>query len=577
MKLGVIRENLIETALGLRKADLVIKNAQILNVFTGEILPGNIAITDGVIAAVGNTGDYSSAELSERTEDAKGQFIVPGFINAHCHVESSMMTPALYCREELRWGVTSVITDPHETANVAGLDGIRFMRDSVKNVPIDYYIQIPSCVPATSFENNGATIDAGDIAELIGETKITGIAEMMNYPGVLLRDKHVMEILETAESMQNKVIDGHAPSLSGKDLQAYIAAGIRTDHESTHFQEALEKLRSGMAVLVREGSTSKNLREIISGVVKHGISTDFMAFCTDDKNISDIRQEGTIRQCIRESIALGLAPVEAYRMASINAARIYNLKNAGAVAPGYQADLVMLSDLEDVAVTRVYKRGIAVTADSFPPIKAVTIPNSVRIAPVSEESFALPTPANGKYPVIRVVPNQIITDKDFADSENAIQMLGSGQLCKVAVIERHRAKGNVGVGLLAGYGLKRGAIASTVCHDSHNIIVAGVNDRDMLLAVREIERISGGYVLVCDGEVLGKLPLPVYGLMSNCEPDEFIKALDELRQKSHETGISINIEPFGALSFLALPVIPKIRITDMGVFDVEKFEFISSL
>jgi len=483
-----------------------------------------------------------------------------------------MVTPDVYCAEELKWGVTTVITDPHEVANVAGVEGIRFMLDVSANVPIDYFVQLPSCVPATLFEHNGAEIKPDDIAKLINEPGILGLSEMMNYPGVLGCDAGVMEMIVSA---RNRIIDGHAPALSGKDLQAYAAAGIRTDHESTSFEEALEKIRAGLAVLVREGSAAKDLRGIIAGVVASGLNTDRMAFCTDDKHIADIRRVGTIRHCIRESISLGLEPELAYRMASLNAANIYGLKGLGAVAPGYQADMVVLSDLEDVAVSQVYKRGIRVFPGEFKH-RAVSprFRNSINIAPLKDDSFQLPKPKNGGYPVIHILENQIITEKSFIGADLVSVRLQSNELCKIAVIERHHATGHTGVGLLSGYGLKNGAVATTVGHDSHNIIVVGTNDADMFYAVKEIQRMQGGYVLIRDKKTLGAIPLPVYGLMSACEPDKFITDLEELTRKARDAGVSRNIDPFITLSFLALPLLPKIRITDMGVFDVEKFEFI---
>lgn len=557
---------LIQTASGRQAANLVLKNAKILNVFTEEFLDGDIAIIDGMIAGIGR---YDTAE---RIEDLKGRFVVPGFINSHCHVESSMFAPGAYVREELRWGTTTLITDPHEIANVAGIEGVRFMLDATSGLPVNYYVQAPSCVPATPFEHAGAELGREELTELLGDPRVLGLGEMMNYPGVISCDKAVLERLALAK---DKVVDGHAPALTGRKLQAYAAAGIATDHESNGFDEAREKLRAGMAVLVREGSACKNLDAIISGVVAHKLDTGRIAFCTDDKHIADIRREGTIRHCIRRAIALGLAPASAYRIASYNAAQIYGLKHLGAVAPGYRADLVVIGDLAAADVQRVYKGGWEIETDTL----AITMEmeldgNSVRVAEPEPGCFALPEAEDGIYPVVNVLKKQIVTKKSSVPAEKVPELLANGGLCKLAVLERHHATGNIGLGLLAGYGLRDGAVASTVAHDSHNLIVVGTNDRDMLLAVRETQKMQGGYALVRKGEVVGTVPLPIYGLMSNEQPDQFIGRLEMLIQAMHDAGVDSDIDPFITLSFLALPVIPEIRVTDMGVFDVEKFCFL---
>lgn len=563
-----LRERLIQAAQGKLEPDLLLKNAQVLNVFTGEVITGDVAIIDGYIAGIGR---YDKAK---QVTALYGRYLVPGFINAHCHVESSMVLPGIYCAEELRWGTTTLITDPHEVANVAGNEGIKFMLDSVKGLPVNYYVQLPSCVPATPFEHSGAALNAAALEPMLNHPGVLGLGEMMNYIGVLETDPDIMDKLAMAEG---RVIDGHGPGLSGLALQAYVAAGIHTDHESTSFEEALEKLRAGMSILVREGSASKNLEAIISGMIKHGLPTYNMAFCTDDKHIADIRREGTIRHCIRRSIALGLPAADAYRMATINAARIYGLKDLGAAAPGYRADLVVLEDLDQVAVIQVYKDGKPVDPQDVLQSASASSKagmDSVRVAALNLNSFALPKSRDGLYPVVGAQPNQIVTTKAFIGKDEAEKGLQDGTLCKLAVIERHHATGNTGVGLLSGYGLQNGAVASTVGHDSHNLIVVGTNDEDMLTAAKEISRIGGGYVLVRDGVVAGTVPLPVYGLMSNGHVENFIITLNDLLEKAHMAGVPEGIDPFITLSFLALPVIPALRVTDMGVFDVEAFRFI---
>ena len=558
-----MHEKLIKAALGEIPADIVLKNANILNVFTGEIIRGDVAVIDGYVAGI---GDYENAAVAE---DLNGGFLVPGFINTHCHVESSMVTPDIYCREELRHGTTTLITDPHEIANVGGIDGVNFMLEATRDIPVNYFVQAPSCVPATAFENPGDTLDAGKISRLLQNPRVLGLGEMMNYPGVLGCDREVMEKLDLASG---KVIDGHAPGLAGNLLQAYASVRVSTDHESTSFEEALEKLGAGIAVLVREGSACKDLAAIIPGVVSNKINTERLAFCTDDKHIADIRWEGTIRHCVQKAISLGLPAADAYRMASYNAARIYRLWDLGAIAPGYRADFVVVGNLERVDVKAVYSGGKQIIADELPCRPALSWSNSVNFAKPSPGCFDLPE--REAYPVIELQKDQVVTKKRMVNRDEVKKLLETGELCKIAVLERHHATGNVGVGLLGGYGLQSGAVASTVGHDSHNLIIAGTNDGDMLAAAEHIKAIQGGYALIQNGRPVRDVPLPIYGLMSGEEPEHFIKMLEELKARVHEAGVPRHIEPFITLSFMALPVIPEIRITDMGMFDVTSFSFI---
>ncbi len=556
---------LIQTALGETRPDLVLQNGKVINVFTGEIVSADIAITRGVISGVGKYSGKSNIDLD-------GKYVAPGFINAHCHVESSMVTPPAYCIEELKWGVTTVITDPHEITNVAGGDGVQFMLDSSDNLPMNYYVQLPSCVPATPFEHAGAVFTADKMEPFLSHPRVLGLGEMMNYPGVSGCDPEVMAKLELFDG---RVIDGHAPGVTGNALQAYAAAGIHTDHESVTYEEALEKLRAGMAVLVREGSASKNLRDILSGVIANGIDTTNMAFCTDDKHLSDIRREGTILHNIKLAISLGMRPVAAIQMATINAARIYGLRDLGAVAPGYRADLVILNDLKGLSVDEVYKDGKAYTEHATPRKSAhagAEILHTVNLAPLEENAFSLPDRV--EYPVIQIIPGQIATKKSTVGAQDVEERIASGALRKIAVVERHHATGMIGVGLIAGYGLTHGAVATTVAHDSHNLIVVGDNDADMAAAVRELERVQGGYTIVADGEIKGTLTLPVCGLMSDKPVETLIQNLENLIETARQAGVREGIDPFITLSFMALPVIPEIRITDMGIFDVTKFEFV---
>lgn len=557
-------EKLINTAQEKELPDLVLKNAKIINVFTGEIINGDIAVTDGIIVGV---GEYSG----RKNIDLNGKYVAPGFINAHVHIESSMVTPSVYSDEELRHGTTTIITDPHEIVNVSGTTAIENLIKITEQCPINYYIMLPSCVPSTPFEHSGAVLNADDLVQFKDNERVLGLGEMMDSVGVLNCDK---EITAKLIAFSDKIIDGHAPMLSGKELNGYVCAGIKTDHESISYEEAVEKLRCGVAVLVREGSASKNLEAIINGAVKNNIDTSNMAFCTDDKHLADIRKEGTIRFCVKKSISLGLSPVKAIQMATINPAKIYNLKNIGAVACGYKADLVVIDDIENMTISNVYKDGVPISE-----IKTVnseqydsTMLNSVNVAPLSENAFEISE--KDEYNVIGIVENQIITQNLKMRKAEIEKGLKDGTVRKIAVVERHNATGNVASAYITGYGLKHGAIATTVAHDSHNIIIIGDNNSDMKSAVDELIKVNGGYTIVKDGKVTDTLPLEFGGLMSIKKADEFIPLLDKIIDTAYSMGVNKNIDPFITLSFMALPVIPEIRITDCGLFDVTKFEFI---
>lgn len=559
----------IRTALGQEPADLVLTDARVVDVFTGQIVRADVAIRGGTIAGVGHY------EGGAHTVSLEGRYLVPGFINAHCHVESSMVVPEHYCREELRHGVTTLITDPHEIANVAGMAGIRYMLQASEHAPVNYYVQLPSCVPATPFEHAGAVLTAGDLLALKDHPRVLGLGEMMNYPGLAACDA---DVLAKLEAFADRIIDGHAPGITGRSLQACAAAGIATDHESVTWAEAREKLRSGIAVLVREGSASRNLTDLLTGALADRASTRRMAFCTDDKHLADIRREGTIRHNAAMAIALGLPPAQAIQMATLNAAEIYGLRHLGAIAPGYRADLVVLDDLERVTVSQVYKDGQCVVRDGevLLPEPAVSCPDSilhsVHLPVYSAAQFRLPDRA--QQPVLAVQPGQILTRQEWVPAGSVEAAIAAGTLRKLAVVERHHASGHIGVGLIRGYGLRHGAVATTVAHDSHNLIVVADNDDDLLLAVRTAQEMDGGYCLVRDGAVVGRLPLPVGGLMSAAPTDEFIPALEHLLAQARAMGVAEGIDPFTTLSFVALPVIPEVRLTDLGMFDVTKFAFI---
>lgn len=568
-----MRELLRAVALGKQPADLLIKNAKIVDVLTESVYEAEVVVAEGYIAAVAANGTYKDAK---KVLDIKGAYLAPGLINAHCHVESSMAAPQQYCLEELRWGVTTLITDPHEIANVAGAVGIRYMLYSGQEMPINYYVELPSCVPATPFEHAGCVMDADACADLMHEDGILGLGEMMNVPGVLNNDPSVLSKLQLFLDEQ-RVIDGHAPMLGGKELQAYAASGINTDHESISWSEAKAKLRAGLAVLVREGSASRNLTAIIQGVIEDGVDISNMAFCTDDKHLADIRKEGTIRHCVQMAIALGMEPVRALRMASINAARIYGLKNIGAVAPGWQADLVVFDNLESLKPLHVFHKGEDAVAlgetVNFTPAPAA-LAGSVHPAPFTEDAFAISRFATDKlYPVIQMLEGEIFTERGEMHGSEVAEALAAGRVHLIAVIERHNGTGNIGLGLLQGYGLRNGAAATTVAHDSHNLIVIGSSPADMFIATQELIRVQGGYTLVKEGKVVGTVPLDIGGLMSSLSTEELANSLDDIKIKAHAQGVPQGVDPFISLSFMALPVIPRLRITDMGMFDVDKFAF----
>lgn len=556
------KRKMISAALMRKKPDLVLKNARIVNVFTSEIISGDVAVAEGMIVG---TGEYSG----KKEVDLQGKYVLPGFVNAHVHVESSMVTPEAYAMEELRHGTTTLITDPHEIVNVGGAEAIKDILAAAERSPANYYVMLPSCVPSTPFENSGAVLNAEDLIPFRDNEFVPGLGEMMNSVGVLAGDKDIMAKLDGFEGM---IVDGHFPMGTGKALNAYITAGIHTDHESISYEEALEKLRAGLAVLIREGSASRNLDDIVRGIVREGTDISGFAFCTDDKHLADIRRDGTIAYNIRRSIELGLDPIKAIKIATINAARIYGLKRIGAVACGYKADLVVVDELEKMNIVQVYKDGVSLEEIKPPKGKYSDILiDNVNIAPITEEAFYIPEREN--YSVIGIVNKQIVTKKLTYNNEQLKEGISDGSIRKIAVIERHHKTGNCAAAYIKGYGLRHGAVASTVAHDSHNIVVVGDNDPDMYTAVIRLKSIGGGYVIVGDGKIIGELPLRLGGLMSLKKADAFIPELDAVIEKAFEMGVNREIDPFITLSFMALPVIPELRITDCGLFDVNKFRF----
>lgn len=556
-------EKMIKAAQMQELPELVLKNCRIVNVFTGEIVSGDIAVSEGYIVGV---GDYDGI----KNVDVGGKYVLPGFVNSHVHVESSMVTPEVYAMEEMKQGTTTIITDPHEIVNVGGAEAMKEILAAAERSGINYYVMVPSCVPATPFEHSGAVMEAEDLVQFLDHPNVLGLAEMMNVPGVL---SCAQPVLDKIKAFSGKVIDGHFPCGRGKSLCGYISAGVMTDHESRTYDEALEKLRNGLAVLVREGSASRNLDDIISGIVANGTDTGNVAFCSDDKHLADIRKYGTIRYNIKRSVELGMDAVKAVQIATINAARIYGLKDIGAVASGYRADMVVVNDLHDFAVEEVYKDGCPVSEMPAPEISyGSALTNNVHFVPLPEDAFDIPE--KDSYSVIGVVKRQIITKNIEMTAEQLKSGLADGSVRKIAVVERHHDTGLHAAAYIKGYGLTHGAIATTVAHDSHNIIIVGDNDSDMFMAAEELKRIGGGYIIVKDGKVEGELPLKLGGLMSLESADDFISSIRTVIEKAYSLGVDPDIDPFITLSFMALPVIPEIRITDSGLFDSVKFSFI---
>ena len=561
-------KNLIIKANGLEKAELVLKNAKIVNVFTGEIIKGDIAIDRGVIVGIGQyQGDMEI--------DLAGKYVAPGFIDSHVHIESSMSTPTQFARAVIPRGVTSIIADPHEIANVKGLDGIRYIIEDSKETPLDVYIMLPSCVPATNFENAGAVLEAEDLKVLVNEERVIGLGEMMNYPGVISFDDKVLDKLILGKDM---VIDGHGPMISEKDLNAYVVAGIKTEHEASTVDEVTERLRLGMYILLREGSAAKDLRNIIKAVNKDNLRR--FLFCTDDKHPEDLINEGSIDFNIRLAIHAGLDPIDAIRIATLNAAECYGLKDKGAIAPGYRADLVIIDNLDDFNIVKVFKSGKLVAENNEVLFKSeIYLPenmtNTVKIKEMGIKDIQIQMKTN-KANVISVIEDSLITEKKIREVKvNDGYFDYSEDILKLVVVERHFGTGNIGVGLIENFHLKNGAMALTIAHDSHNLIVVGDNDRDILLAIKEIEAIGGGMTIVSDGKILKSLTLEIGGIMTSKPIEETNEILKEMIKITHEElKVNPNIDPFMTLAFMALPVIPKIKLTDMGLFDVENFKFI---
>lgn len=566
----------IAVAAGREPADLVIKNGKIIDVFNSEVIEGDVAIVDGYFAGI---GEFEGKKVI----DAKGCYISPSFIDGHVHIESSMVTPNEFAKVLLLHGVTTVITDPHEIGNVSGVQGIQFMLDSSEGLPVDILFMLPSCVPAVEFEHSGAILNMEELKPFYSHPRVLGLAEVMNFPAVKDCEKTMMEkLLET--TVAGKKIDGHAAGLTTTDLNIYMAAGIRTDHECTTIEEAKARLQKGMYLMIRQGTVAKDLLNLI-GVVNERNARRCL-FVTDDKHLDDLIEEGSIDYNVKLAIHAGIDPLTAIQMATINAAECFDLNNKGAIAPGYQADFLLIDDLEEITIQQVFKNGEAVVVNGE---LSNSIENNLKVPEklnttvffhdLSEEDLQVPL-TNNRANIIGIIPNSLLTNHLIEEVDiNQMRMFQPStkkDLLKVALIERHHMTKHIGLGIVKGLGLENGAIATTVAHDSHNLIIAGTNDNDMVFAAQEIKRMQGGLVVVRNGEVLTSLELPISGLISPSSYQEVNKQLQQLNSALKDIGCSGHFNPFLTLSFLALPVIPELKLTVQGLFHVGRFEHITT-
>jgi adenine deaminase len=564
------RQKIVEIARGDKSAAILLKNANLVNVFTGEIYRTGIAIRRSRIVGIGQ--DYEA----ETVIDLGGKYVAPGYIDAHVHIESSMCTPGEFAKAVIPHGVTSVVSDPHEIANVLGLEGIGFMLDRAKYGNLSMYVMASSCVPATHMETAGARLEVHDIEHLQNNPWVLGLAEVMNYPGVVQGDQGVMEKLEAFEGT---IIDGHCPALTGRKLNAYVAAGIQSDHECTTVAEAQEKLRLGMIIFIREATNARNLRALLPLVTLENHHR--ICFCTDDRQPADLIDEGSIDHMVRVAIREGIDPITAIRMGTINTAEYFGLRDRGAIAPGRRADLFIFSDLREPVAEQVYRggylvaeNGVMIPGDEERPQRPIELRNSMNIL---WETVNFAIPAEGEQVrVIGSIEGQLMTDhltKDAKIVDGHAVADPERDILKMAVIERHRATGNIGKGFIQGIGLRQGAIAGTVAHDHHNLVVIGVDDHSMMAAARAVARMGGGLVAVRGDTILAQLPLPVAGLMSDRPIGEVRAAMDRLLDATRQLGSELH-DPFMAMSFMALEVIPSLKLTDVGLVDVDKFEVV---
>ncbi|HMM22717.1 MAG TPA: adenine deaminase [Selenomonadales bacterium] len=557
---------LIAVARGRAKAELALKNARVFNVFTGEFVEGDVAVVEGYVAGVGTYSGHREVELG-------GAFVTPGFIDSHVHIESSMVSPAEFAKIVAASGTTTVVADPHEIANVLGTAGVRYMLEATEALPVTVYIMLPSCVPATGLETAGAALEAEDLAEFIGHPRVLGLGELMDWAGVLAREDRVLAKLALAEG---KLVDGHAPGLQGAELTAYAAAGARSDHECATPAEALARLRQGMYVMLREGTAAKNLLDLLPAINRH--TARWCLLATDDRHPADLVGLGHINHLVGLAVAAGADVAAVLQMATINAAGYLGIRDLGAVAPGYRADLLVLDNLTDWRPAQVYKAGRLIAekgrllVEPPPRIAGAEVRRTVRLGEAGPAALHIPA-RSSRARVMGLIPRQLITtalEIPVPAEKGGFVPDPARDIAKIAVFERHRGSGRVGVGLVQGFGLKEGALASTIAHDSHNLIVVGVSEPDMLLAVREVAEMQGGLAIVRRGRVLGSLALPLGGLMSGQDIYAVHSALLRLHALAGELGVPPGQDPFMQLSFLSLPVIPELKITDRGLVDVRK-------
>lgn len=571
-----ITPELLAVARGDATPDLLLANARVVNVFTGEILRGDIAVHGSRIAAVGE--GLSSAGAAR--VDLKGSFVGPGFIDAHMHVESTMLPPTGFASLAVPHGTTAAVLDPHEIANVLGMPGIRWLMENAAGAPFTAMWSASSCVPSCHLETSGATLSADDLAPLFDDDRVVALAEMMNFPGVVRGDPEVLRKVNLG--LARRIVDGHCPGLGGRGLQAYAASGISSDHESTTADEARQRLRLGMQVFIREGSAARNLEALLPLVLEYPHAQPRFCFCTDDRHPADLRDEGHIDHVVRRAVSLGLDPVKAITIASINAARHYRVRDLGAIAPGYRADLIVFDDLREIRPRWVYRHGALVARDReyLPTVKAV---GGYPAAPVrlprdlSARSFRVPAPSGCRVRIIGMDPHQLVTGHliEAATVEGGSAVADSSRdILKIAVIERHRGTGNIGLGFVKGFRFRSGALASTVGHDAHNLAVVGDNDSDMLAAARALEAVGGGQCVVSGGRVLATLPLPIAGLMSDRDAAGVIRAQASVLEAARSLGCPHH-DPFMPLSFMPLPVIPSLKLSDKGLVDVDRFEIVA--
>lgn len=562
MKNETLKKKLIDVAAGRDKAELVFKNVKYLNVFTNRFVTADVAITSGYVAGI---GDYNG----ENEIDCTGRYLVPGFIDSHIHLESSIVSPKTFSRVVSAHGTTAVVTDPHEITNVLGTDGIEYMLKATENLPIDVFFVISSCVPASPFDENGAVINHLDTEKYMDNPRVLGLAEMMNFPGTVGGDGEIIKMILSAEN-SGKVTDGHAPGLGGKSLNAYAAAGVMSDHECTTAEEALEKLSLGQYIMIRQGTAGRNLEALVP--LLNGDTYTRCLFATDDKHPGELSENGHIDYIIKKAISSGVKPEIAYKVASFNAAQYFKLPQRGAIAPGYIADMVLLDDIQNVAISAVYKNGkmpeltVKENSDVDSALNA-RARRTMNTAKITEKSIGI-TKSSEK--VIGLINGQIVTTDEGEAESIDIQ----NDILKVCVVERHKNTGHIGRCYIKGYGLKSGAVATSIAHDSHNIIAVGTNDSDIVTAVNTIIDMGGGMVVVNSGSVVESLPLEIAGLMTDADIDYVNGKIDSLKQAAYSLGVNKNIDPFMTLSFVSLPVIPHLKLTTLGVVDVDKFELL---